>query len=290
MYEVGRSLGLGKVEAGALAEELMVAGLVELKTLAGAITITADGLRYLGLDTTVTKAPGMKTIGLLGGMSWESTLHYYRLLNEAVKAQLGGLHSAKIVLISVDFHSLEKMLHDGNWTAITAELTGYAQQIEKAGAEMLLVCTNTMHKVADAIQTAITIPLIHIADCTADRIAAVGLRKVGLLGTRFTMEEDFYRHRLARRHGLEVIVPEPADRKRVDEIIFTELCRGLVREESRKEYLRIIADLQKQGATGIIAGCTEIGMLVEQHQLNLPFFETTEIHAEAAIRAALLTR
>ncbi|MCB8926532.1 MAG: aspartate/glutamate racemase family protein [Ardenticatenaceae bacterium] len=228
----------------------------------------------------------MQTIGLLGGMSWESTELYYRWINELVKEKLGGLHSAKIVLVSVDFQEIEMLQHEGRWEEAGAALAQAAQQIEAARADFLLICTNTMHKVAPQIEAAIHIPILHLADATAVRIQQKGLKKVGLLGTNFTMEQDFYRGRL-EQHGLEVIVPNAADRAIVHGVIYNELCLGQVEDASRQEFLRIIDDLHAQGAEGIIEGCTEIVMLVQQQHTAVPLFDTTAIHAEAAVNRAL---
>ena len=228
----------------------------------------------------------MQTIGLLGGMSWESTELYYRWINEMVKQKLGGLHSAKIVLVSVDFQEIETLQHEGRWDEAGAMLAKAGQQIEAAGADFLLICTNTMHKVAPQIEQAIHISILHLADATAVRIQQKGLKKVGLLGTNFTMEQDFYRGRL-EQHGLEVIVPNAADRAVVHGVIYNELCLGQVEDASRQEFLRIIDDLHAQGAEGIIEGCTEIVMLVQQQHTAVPLFDTTAIHAEAAVNRAL---
>ncbi len=229
----------------------------------------------------------MRTIGLLGGMSWESTELYYRCINEETRKILGGLHSARIAMVSVDFHEIEALQHRGDWQAAGALLARDARQVEAAGADFLLICTNTMHKVAAGVESAIDIPLLHLADATASRVQQAGIRTVGLLGTRFTMEQDFYRGRLSERHGLEVLVPCEADRERVHEIIYEELCVGSVRDESRREYLRIIEQLHEDGAEGVIAGCTEIVMLVEQCHTDIPLFDTTAIHARAAVAKAL---
>lgn len=228
----------------------------------------------------------MKTIGLLGGMSWESTEHYYRLINEGTRDALGGLHSAPIAMFSVDFQEIEELQHAGNWDATAAILAGRATQIEAAGAELLLICTNTMHKVADAISAAIGIPVLHIADATATVINESGAGTVGLLGTKFTMEQDFYRGRL-EHHGLQVVIPSESDREIVHRVIYEELCLGRVKEESRAEYLRIIDDLHGRGAEAVIAGCTEIGLLVKQEHTAVPIFDTTEIHAQRAVVEAL---
>ena len=228
----------------------------------------------------------MKTIGLLGGMSWESTLRYYRLINEATRARLGGLHSAPIAMVSVDFAPIEVLQHQGDWDALARELEAAAKRIESAGADLLLICTNTMHKVADDVAAAVRIPLLHIADATADVIESVGHSTVGLLGTRFTMEEDFYRGRLEAR-GIRVVTPAEPDRAVVHRVIYEELCQGTVSDESRERYLEIIDRLAAGGAEAVIAGCTEIGMLVKPDDTELPLFDTTGIHARAAVSAAL---
>ena len=204
----------------------------------------------------------MKTLGLIGGMSWESTIPYYRIINETVRERLGGLHSARLILYSVDFHAIERLQQAGAWDDAGRMLADAARSLEAAGAQGLALCTNTMHKVAPAIAAAVTIPLLHIADPTAAAIRRAGLTTVGLLGTRFTMEQDFYRRRLTDRHGLTVIVPEPADRETVHRVIYEELCLGQVREDSRAHYRRIIQQLVEVGAEGIILGCTEIALLV----------------------------
>ncbi|MAU00146.1 MAG: aspartate racemase [Anaerolineaceae bacterium] len=229
----------------------------------------------------------MQTIGLLGGMSWESTELYYRSINELVKQKLGGLHSAKIVLVSVDFQEIETLQHQKRWEEAGKLLAKAAQQVEAGGADFLLICTNTMHKVASQIEQAIHIPILHLADATAVRIKQRGLKKVGLLGTNFTMEQDFYKGRLVQKHGLDVIVPPAQDRQLVHQVIYDELCLGKVVDRSRNEYLRIIDDLQAAGAEGIIEGCTEIVMLVQQEHTSVPLFDTTAIHAEAAVERAL---
>jgi aspartate racemase len=229
----------------------------------------------------------MKTVGLIGGMSWESTVPYYRLINETVKKRLGGLHSAKIVLYSVDFHDIERLQQTGDWPAAGALLAGAARSLEAAGADFLVLCTNTMHKVADHIEAAVAIPLLHIVDPTAAAIKGAGHTTVGLLGTRFTMEQAFYRERLIERHGLQVLVPEAADREAIHRIIFEELCLGVVRPESRSLYRNIMAKLAAQGAEAIILGCTEISLLVSQADAEVPLFDTTALHAQAAAEWAL---
>lgn len=229
----------------------------------------------------------MKTIGLIGGMSWESTIPYYRQINETIKERLGGLHSAKLVLYSVDFHEIERLQHAGNWDAAGAILAEAARSLEAAGAAFLVLCTNTMHKVASSIEAAVTIPLLHIADPTATEIKRAGHSIVGLLGTRFTMEQAFYRDRLSERHGLLVIVPDSEDREIVHRIIYEELCLGVVKSASRTEYRRIMGWLASQGAQAIILGCTEISLLVNQQDSAVPLFDTTAIHARMAAEEAL---
>jgi amino-acid racemase len=229
----------------------------------------------------------MKTLGLIGGMSWESTVPYYRIINQTIREQLGGQHSARLVLYSVDFHDIEAMQRDGAWVAAGAALTHAASTLEAAGADLLVLCTNTMHKVAPAIEAAATIPLLHIADVTAQAIAQTGISRVALLGTRFTMEEDFYRERLCRDNGLEVLIPPTNDRERAHRIIYDELCQGRVLSASRAEFRRIIADQIERGAEGIVLGCTEISMLIASDDCTVPLFDTTAIHARAAALAAL---
>jgi aspartate racemase len=224
----------------------------------------------------------MKTIGLLGGMSWESSAHYYRLINEAVKARLGGLHSARCILASVDFAEIEPLQRAGRWDEAGAILNRAA-----LGPELLLVCANTMHKVADQTMAGVRIPLVHVADVTAERVRAAGIRRVALLGTRYVMEQDFYRARLAERHGLEVLVPGPADRDEVNRVIFEELVLGRIVPRSKDRYVTIMKGLVGAGAEGVIAGCTEITMLVTQPDVPVPLFDTTEIHALAAVERAL---
>ena len=228
----------------------------------------------------------MKTIGLLGGMSWESTELYYRLINEETRRILGGLHSAPIVMVSVDFQEIERLQQEQNWDAAAEVLSLRARQVESAGADFLLLCTNTMHKVADKVSASISIPLLHLADVTADKIKASGTGIVGLLGTKFTMEQDFYKIRLEEK-GLDVLVPPKSDRDIVNRVIYEELCLGIVNPESRVEFLRIIDDLNRQGAEAVIEGCTEIGMLVQQEHTKVPLFDTMAIHAKQAVVAAL---
>ena len=228
----------------------------------------------------------MRTIGLIGGMSWESTVPYYRQINEGVRQQLGGLHSAKLVLYSVDFHEIERLQQDGDWTQAGIVLADAARALEAAGAEFLVLCTNTMHKLAGVLEAAVSIPLLHIADATAAEINAAGLRRIGLLGTRFTMEQDFYVERL-RDRGLDVMIPGEAEREIVHRVIYDELCRGRIDPDSRIRYRAIIAGLVERGAQAIILGCTEIGLLVDAADSRVPLFDTTRIHALAAVAHAL---
>ena len=229
----------------------------------------------------------MKTIGLLGGMSWESTATYYRLINEGVKRRLGGLHSAQIVLYSVDFEPIETLQHAGDWAATARILSQAARRVEAGGADFLLVCTNTMHKVAGDIEAAIDIPLVHIADATAEALQRMGVATVGLLGTAFTMEQDFYAGRLRERFGIDVLVPAAAERKAVHDIIYGELCLGAVRDSSRDRYLSIIDGLAGRGAEAVVLGCTEIGMLVTPEFTEVPLVDTTAVHAARAVELAL---
>jgi aspartate racemase len=228
----------------------------------------------------------MRTIGLIGGMSWESTSLYYQLINRAVAAKLGGLHSAKTLLYSVDFHDIEALQRLDRWDEAGAQLAGIAQTLERGGADFIVLCTNTMHIVADAITRAVKVPLLHIAEPTAEAILGAGLRSVGLLGTRFTMEKGFYRERLEAR-GLGVHVPNEADREIIHRAIYDELCLGKVHDASRQEYRRIIESLRAAGAGSIIFGCTEIGMLVGPADSAVPTFDTTQLHALAAAAAAV---
>ena len=229
----------------------------------------------------------MKTIGLIGGMSWESTLPYYRQVNQTVKAHLGGLHSARVVLVSVDFHDVETLQRAGDWAAAGALLADAARSLQAAGADFIVLCTNTMHKVAPAIEAAAGIPLLHIADPTAAAIKAAGHTRIGLLGTRFTMEQAFYQERLRALHGLDVIVPEPAERDLVHRVIYEELCLGNVVDASRDDYRRVIAALVARGAQAIILGCTEISLLIAPSDAAVPLFDTTAIHARKAAEFAL---
>ena len=230
----------------------------------------------------------MKTIGLLGGMSWESSSLYYRWINEGIKHRLGGLHSAQIVMVSVDFQEIEDLQHKNKWTESGELLSKAACQVEAAGANFLVICTNTMHKVAPQIEEAIHIPLIHIADATAEIIKEKGIKTVGLLGTKFTMEQDFYVGRLKDKHGLHVLTPSKEDREVVHQVIYNELVLGVVRENSRQKFITIMDKMRKQGAEGVIEGCTEIVMLVQQEHTTIPLFDTTAIHAQKAVEMALL--
>ena len=228
----------------------------------------------------------MKTIGLIGGMSWESTAHYYRALNELVKARLGGLHSARCILASVDFAEIEPLQRADRWDDAAAILNRAALGLERAGADFFLICANTMHKVAEQVVRGVRIPLVHIVDVTAERVRAAGVRRVALLGTRYVMQQDFYTSRL-RQNGLEVLLPEAADVPEVNRVIFEELVLGRIEPRSKARYLSIIEGLVGRGAEGVIAGCTEISMLVQQPDVSVPLFDTTEIHAEAAVERAL---
>ncbi|MEU4796717.1 aspartate/glutamate racemase family protein [Streptomyces sp. NPDC023327] len=228
----------------------------------------------------------MKTIGLIGGMSWESTAEYYRLLNERTRERLGGLHSAKCVLYSVDFADIERLQVAGQWQEAGEVLADAARSLRAAGADLMLLCTNTMHKVADQVAASVDIPLLHLADATADAVRAAGLRRMGLLGTAFTMEQDFYRERLAG-HGLGVLVPDADDRAVVHRVIYEELCLGIIREESRDAYREVIGKLVAAGAEGIVLGCTEIELLVGSEHSPVPVFATARLHAEAAVTEAL---
>jgi aspartate racemase len=229
----------------------------------------------------------MKTIGMIGGMSWESSLEYYRIINQAVKHQLGGLHSAKSLMYSVDFAEIELLQREGRWDEATRLMVDAARSLEAGRADFLIICTNTMHKMADEVQQSIGIPILHIADATAGAIKSQGLHKLGLLGTRFTMEQDFYRGRLEKKHDLEVILPRQEERELVHRVIYEELVLGRIEPTSKAAYLRIITSLAEAGAEGIILGCTEIGLLVSQADTSLPLFDTTRLHALAAVRYAL---
>jgi len=230
---------------------------------------------------------GMQVIGMLGGMSWESSAEYYRLANELVKARLGRLHSAKILLYSVDFDEIERLQHAGQWSEAARLMIDGARRLEQGGADVLLICTNTMHKVADEVAEVIGIPLLHIVDATADAIRAAGIGCVGLLGTRFTMEQDFYRDRLAERHGLDVLIPDDGERQTVHTVIYDELCLGKVLEGSRRKVVGIIDGLVSRGAEGVVLGCTELPLLIRPSDVSVRLFDTTAIHVAEAVELAL---
>ncbi|SOU07966.1 aspartate/glutamate racemase family protein [Xanthomonas arboricola] len=227
-----------------------------------------------------------KTIGLIGGMSWESTLPYYRIINQRVRLACGGLHSARLLLYSVNFHEIERLQHAGDWDGAGQAMAAAARALHAGGADFLVLCTNTMHCVADAITSATPLPLLHIADATADALIAAGVTRVGLLGTRFTMEQPFYRERLAAR-GLQVLVPPTEARAQLHRVIYDELCQGIIRPESRGYFRQVMADLGQEGAQAIILGCTEISLLVDSSDAQLPLFDTTALHAEAAAHASV---
>ncbi len=229
----------------------------------------------------------MKIIGLIGGMSWESSQEYYRIINETVKEMLGGFHSAKIIMYSVDFEEIEKLQHQEKWRELTELMIDAARRIERGGADFVVICTNTMHKMADDVQKNIKIPLLHIADVTAEKIKEKGLRKIGLLGTKFTMEEDFYIGRLTEKHSLDVIIPNEEERQIVHDVIFNELCLGEIKQSSKEQFKKIMQNLVSRGAEGIILGCTEIPLLVKQEDVEVPLFDTTMIHAKSAVEYAI---
>ena len=229
----------------------------------------------------------MKTIGMIGGMSWESSIEYYRIINETVREELGGLHSARCVMYSVEFAEIEALQHQNRWDDAAKIMIAAAQSIENAGADVVLICTNTMHKLYDIVQQSIKIPMLHIADPTAEAIKASAMNKIALLGTRFTMEENFYKGRLTDKYGLEVIIPSAADMEIVHNVIYHELCSGSINSDAKQKYANIINRLVAEGAEGVILGCTEIGLLVKQEDSSVPLFDTTEIHAKAAVKYAL---
>ncbi|EOG9060132.1 aspartate/glutamate racemase family protein [Vibrio fluvialis] len=229
----------------------------------------------------------MKTIGMIGGMSWESTLSYYKAINEGVKAALGGLNSAQICLYSVNFEPIEKLQHEGKWDETAQLLAQAAKSVEAGGADFLLICTNTMHKVAPEIEAQISIPILHIADATAKQLQQDGIERVGLLGTRFTMEQEFYKGRLQQQFGIDVLIPDAEQRQQVHCVIYEELCLGTIRPESRAQYVEIVEDLHRRGAQAVILGCTEIALLIQQHDTDVPLYDTTKIHAEQAVQLAL---
>ena len=229
----------------------------------------------------------MKTIGLIGGMSWESSIEYYRIINETAKSKLGGLHSAKSIMYSVDFAEIEILQHQGQWAEAAQILVDAAKNLENGGADFIVLCTNTMHKVADDIQANVKIPLLHIADATAQLVKDSGIQKIGLLGTRFTMEEEFYKGRLSQKYGLSVDVPNAQEREVVHRVIYDELVVGKIQQHSKEKYINIIEQMVNQGAEGVILGCTEIGLLIHKQDSQVPLFDTTRIHAEAAVEYAL---
>ena len=229
----------------------------------------------------------MKTIGLIGGMSWESSSEYYRIINQMVKERLGGLHSAQCILYSVDFQEIEKLQHQDEWEELTRLMIQFAEKLEDAGAELIVICTNTMHKMAEEVENSVTIPLVHIADATAQAIVEKGLKKLALLGTRFTMEEDFYKKRIKENYNIEVLIPSETDRKTIDSVIYHELCLGIIKQSSREKFKEIIENLAMNGAEGVILGCTEIPILVRQEDVEIPLFDTTKIHAKSAVEMAL---
>lgn len=229
----------------------------------------------------------VKTIGMIGGMSWESSSLYYQIINQTARERLGGLHSADSLMYSFDFHEIEALQHAGQWDEATRRMVGAAQRLERGGADFIIICTNTMHKMFADVQAAVNIPLLHIADPTAEAIKARGFTRVGLLATAYTMEQDFYKGRLTDKHGLDVIVPDKSERQQVHEIIYNELCVGVIKPESKAAYLRIIDGLAARGAQAIILGCTEITLLVKQEDTSIPLFDTTYLHAVAAVDYAL---
>ncbi len=224
---------------------------------------------------------------MIGGMSWESSLEYYRIVNEYVKEKLGGFHSAPCILYSVDFAEVEDLQHRGDWAELTRSMADAARRLERAGADFVIICTNTMHKMADDVQKTVSVPLLHIVDVTADAIKASGQTRVGLLGTRFTMEQDFYKGRLKDKHGLEVLIPEAEERRLVHEILYSELCMGEIKERSKEKFKDVIHNLVDRGAQGVILGCTEIPLIVSQDDYAIPLYDTTMLHARAAVDFAL---
>jgi aspartate racemase len=229
----------------------------------------------------------MKTIGLIGGMSWESSSEYYRIINETVRERLGGLHSAECIMYSADFEEIENLQHQGKWEELTKLMLNFAQKLEGAGADFIVICTNTMHKMAEEVENNTNIPLLHIADATAEKIIEKGLRKLGLLGTNFTMEEDFFKKRLEEKYNIEVIIPSQNDRRIIDSVIYNELCLGIIKQSSKEKYKEVINRLISDGADGVILGCTEIPLLVSQGDVEMPVFDTTTIHAKSAVEFAL---
>jgi aspartate racemase len=229
----------------------------------------------------------LKTIGLIGGMSWESSLEYYRIINEATKTKLGGLHSAKCLMYSVDFHEIEVLQHQNRWDELTETMVNAGIRLKDGGADFIVICTNTMHKMADDIEKRVGLKVLHIAEVTGEKIVKQGLKKVGLLGTKFTMEQDFYKKVLKEKSNIDVVIPDEDDRDIVHDVIYRELCKGIINESSKNEYMRIIDNLIKKGAEGIVLGCTEIPLLIKQEYVNVPIFDTTTIHAVSAVEYAL---
>jgi len=229
----------------------------------------------------------MKMIGMIGGMSWESSIEYYRIVNQTVREKLGGLHSAKSIMVSVEFAEIEALQHQNRWDELASIMIEAARSLERGGADFVIICTNTMHKLYDAVQNKISIPMLNIADATAEKIKADGIDKIALLGTRFTMEEDFYKGRLVDKYGLNVIIPSSEQMEIVHRVIYDELCAGIIKPDSRQKYADIIGNLVAEGAGGVILGCTEIGLLVKPADSSVPLFDTTEIHARAAVDWAL---
>ena len=229
----------------------------------------------------------MKTIGMIGGMSWESSIEYYRIVNQAVREKLGGLHSAKSIMYSVEFAEIEELQHQNQWDKLAEIMVEAGRSLEKGGADFVIICTNTMHKLYDEVQQSIKIPMLNIADATAEKIKSDGIDRIALLGTRFTMEEDFYKGRLVEKYGLEVMIPSPDQMEIVHRVIYDELCAGIIKPDSKHRYAAIIQDMVAKGAGGVILGCTEIGLLVKPEDSPVPLFDTTEIHARAAVDYAL---
>ena len=244
--------------------------------------------RTASYSSSHSEVNNVKTIGLIGGMSWESSIEYYRILNEMTKAKLGGLHSGKSIMVSVDFAEIEILQHQGRWAEAAEILMEAAKDLENGGADFIVLCTNTMHKVADELEASVKIPLLHIADATAQRVKDSGIQKIGLLGTRFTMEEEFYKGRLSQKYGLNVSIPNAEEREIVHRVIYEELVLGKIIPRSKEQYLGIMERMVDQGAEGIILGCTEIGLLIHQEDSEVPLFDTTRIHAEAAVEYALM--
>ena len=231
----------------------------------------------------------MKTIGLIGGMSWESTAEYYRIINEQTNRRLGEFHSARIIIFSLDFDQIAKCQHEGRWADATVIMVDAAKRVECAGADLILICTNTMHKMANEVQSKVRIPLLHVVDAVAEAIKSMRLRKIGLLGTRFTMEQDFYKDKLEKDHGIETIIPDQGDREYVDEVIYNELCLGCIKESSRQQLKTIIEKLVRRGAEGVILACTELPLLMKKEDSSVPLFDSCRLHAEKAVEISLQT-